>query len=55
MRLKAALVLSAALALAACSAEVGPSKVEVKAAPIKVQVGDQPAFCPPGQAKHGRC
>lgn len=47
------LMLVLALALAACSAEVKPAKVELGPAPVKVTIGG--GFCPPGQARKGNC
>jgi hypothetical protein len=44
------------LALLGCAATVRPPEVEVRAAPIEVRVGGGGGgFCPPGQAKKGRC
>ncbi|MEZ5860329.1 MAG: hypothetical protein R3D25_02535 [Geminicoccaceae bacterium] len=45
------------LALAACTARVTPPKIEVEAkSPVEIEVGsDSGKFCPPGQAKKGRC
>ena len=42
------------LLLASCTATVRPPSVDIK--PVGVQVGgDGEGFCPPGQAKKGRC
>jgi len=44
--------------VAACTAKVKPPEAEVSVPGVKVQVGDthdQGKFCPPGQAKKGRC
>jgi hypothetical protein len=41
--------------LAACTARVTAPEVEVKSQPVRVIVGGQGGFCPPGQAKHGNC
>jgi hypothetical protein len=41
------------LLLAGCTATVRPPSVDIK--PAGVQVGDGGGFCPPGQAKKGRC
>jgi hypothetical protein len=49
-------VLSAALVLAllaSCTVD-GPS-VRVKPATVEIGSGDDGGFCPPGQAKKGRC
>lgn len=45
------------LTLAACTARVTPPKIEVEAKPaVEIEVGnDTGKFCPPGQAKKGRC
>jgi hypothetical protein len=43
--------LSALLLFAACTATVRPPSIEVK--PVGIEVGG--GFCPPGQAKKGRC
>jgi len=43
------------VAFAACTAKVTPPEVEVKPAPVKVIVGGNGGFCPPGQAKKGNC
>ncbi len=45
------------LTLAACTARVTPPKIEVEAKPaVEIDVGgDTGKFCPPGQAKKGRC
>ncbi len=40
------------LLLAACTATVRPPEIDIK--PVSVQVGGG-GFCPPGQAKKGRC
>jgi len=43
--------------LGACTARVTPPKIEVEAKPgVEIDVGsDTGKFCPPGQAKKGRC
>ena len=43
--------------LAACTAQVRPPSVEWRPAPVKVVIGESGGgkFCPPGQAKKGRC
>jgi hypothetical protein len=46
--------LSALLLFAACTASVRAPDVELRAAPVKIQVGGG-GFCPPGQAKKGVC
>ena len=45
------------MTLAACTARVTPPKIEVEAKPgVEIDVGsDTGKFCPPGQAKKGRC
>jgi hypothetical protein len=48
------LVCILAVALAACTAEVEPAKVELRPAPVKVTIGGG-GFCPPGQGKKGNC
>jgi hypothetical protein len=40
--------------IAACAATVRAPEVELRTAPVKVQVGGG-GFCPPGQAKKGVC
>jgi hypothetical protein len=48
--------LSALLLFAACTASVRAPDVELRAAPVKIQVGGAGGgFCPPGQAKKGVC
>jgi hypothetical protein len=47
--------LSALLLFAACTASVRAPEVELRAAPVKIQVGGGGGFCPPGQAKKGVC
>jgi hypothetical protein len=55
MRRLVALVLACSW-LAACTAEVRPPSVELSPAPVKVVIGGGGSgFCPPGQAKKGRC
>lgn len=49
------IVLCTPLHLAACSAEVKPGKVKVEASPVRVTIDGGDRFCPPGQAKKGRC
>jgi hypothetical protein len=53
MRRLAALMLACSW-LAACTAEVRPPSVDLRPAPVKVVIGGS-GFCPPGQAKKGRC
>ena len=48
----AALVL---VLLASCSARVEGPSVRVKPANVEIDSGDDGGFCPPGQAKKGRC
>lgn len=45
------------LTLAACTARVTPPKIEVESSPaVEIDVGtDTGRFCPPGQARKGRC
>jgi hypothetical protein len=47
----------AVMMLGACTARVTPPKIEVEAKPgVEIDVGsDTGKFCPPGQAKKGRC
>jgi hypothetical protein len=40
------------LLLAACTATVRPPSVDIR--PVGIQIGGG-GFCPPGQAKKGRC
>ena len=48
--------LLAVLFLGACTAKVKSPEAEVKVPGVKVEVGEsQGDFCPPGQAKKGRC
>ncbi len=49
------LALCTPLHVAACTAEVKPGKVAVEPTPLRVTVGGGDRFCPPGQAKKGRC
>ena len=51
MRLSILLLL---VPLAACAATVRAPEVELRTAPVKVQLGGG-GFCPPGQAKKGVC
>ena len=44
----------AILVLAACTARVKPPTVDVSAPRVVIDGGDG-GFCPPGQAKKGRC
>ncbi|GBD43615.1 hypothetical protein HRbin40_01091 [bacterium HR40] len=55
MRPGPALALVLLIPLVACVAKVTPPKVEVGTAPVVVEVGGRPGFCPPGQAKKGNC
>ena len=51
-------VLSAALMLAllaSCTARVDGPSFRVKPATIDIDSGNDGGFCPPGQAKKGRC
>lgn len=41
--------------LAACTAEVKPGLIEVEPTPVRATIGGGEPFCPPGQAKKGRC
>ena len=41
--------------LAACSARVDGPSVKVRPATVEIDSGDDGDFCPPGQAKKGRC
>jgi hypothetical protein len=41
------------LVITACTATVRPPEVDIR--PVGVQVGGGSGFCPPGQAKKGRC
>lgn len=41
--------------LASCSARVNGPSVRVKPATVVIDSGDDDGFCPPGQAKKGRC
>ena len=55
MRRLVALVLACSW-LVACTAEVRPPSVDLRPAPVKVVIGESGGgFCPPGQAKKGRC
>ena len=46
----------AVTSLVACSAKVNTPEAEVKLPGVKVEVGEKSGkFCPPGQAKKGRC
>jgi hypothetical protein len=51
--------MAAFLALLACTATVRPQKTTIAAPGVTVTLGDGGggggAFCPPGQAKKGRC
>ena len=53
MRLSSPLLLL--VSLTACAATVRAPEVELRTAPVKVQVGGGGGFCPPGQAKKGAC
>lgn len=55
MKLLAAVVVG--LSLAACTAKVKSPEAEVEFPGVKVEIGDSHDgdFCPPGQAKKGRC
>lgn len=43
--------------LAACTATVHPQQAKIESSGVTVTVGDRApgSFCPPGQAKKGRC
>ncbi len=45
------------VALTACTAKVKSPEAEVEFPRVKVEIGDSHGgdFCPPGQAKKGRC
>ncbi len=48
----------AVMFVVACTAKVKAPEAEVKVPGVKVEVGDSDSngkFCPPGQAKKGRC
>ena len=48
----------AVLFVVSCTAKAKPPETEVSIPGVKVQVGgahDHGKFCPPGQAKKGRC
>jgi hypothetical protein len=48
----------AVMFVVACTARVKAPEAEVKVPGVKVEVGDSDSngkFCPPGQAKKGRC
>jgi len=59
LALRPAFFIAMTLALAACTAEIRPPGVEVKAKPVEVEVEPRPhrpgRFCPPGHAKKGWC
>jgi len=54
---RVAVVVLAMLFLGACTAKVKAPEAEVKVPGVKVEIGDSHGgdFCPPGQAKKGRC
>jgi hypothetical protein len=41
--------------LASCTARVDGPSVRVRPATVEIDSGDDGRFCPPGQAKKGRC
>lgn len=41
--------------LASCTARVDGPSVRVKPATVEIESGNDGGFCPPGQAKKGRC
>jgi hypothetical protein len=41
--------------LSSCAARVDGPSVRVKPATVEIGSGDDGGFCPPGQAKKGRC
>jgi hypothetical protein len=41
--------------LSSCTARVDGPSVRVKPATVEIGSGDDGGFCPPGQAKKGRC
>ena len=45
----------AALPLAGCTAKIEPTKTKVVIPAVKIETGSDGRFCPPGQAKKGRC
>lgn len=48
-------VIGAMSLLAACTAELHPQKASINIPGISIDNGNQGNFCPPGQAKKGRC
>ena len=61
IELKFIIALMAVISTAGCMAKVTAPGVELESGPVKVEVGDSDGsghngkFCPPGQAKKGRC
>jgi len=56
--MRALAILLAVFVAAACTAKVEPPEAEVSVPSVSVKVGDSGdngKFCPPGQAKKGRC
>ena len=45
----------AALLLAGCTAKIEPTKTKVVIPAVKIETHSDGRFCPPGQAKKGRC
>jgi len=55
---RALAMILALVVVSACTAKVKSPEAEVSVPGVKVKVGDthdQGNFCPPGQAKKGRC
>lgn len=55
---RALVMIFAVFLVAACTAKVKAPEAEVSVPGVKVRVGDTDSpgkFCPPGQAKKGRC
>lgn len=44
-----------AVLVSGCTATIDPFEAEVAVPAVKVKTGDEPGFCPPGQAKKGAC
>ncbi len=52
-RIMAILVMAAVLS--SCTARVKAPQAEVKLPMVTIETGEEGKFCPPGQAKKGRC
>lgn len=48
-------LLLALAAVTACTVETSTPTIEIEPGKVTIKADGEPRFCPPGQAKHGRC